>query len=142
MRIGELATRAGVNVQTLRYYERRGILGPANRKASGFREYGAEEEQRVRFIRRAQNLGFTLEEIRGLLGLWADSVRSCSAVEGRARATLARIDGKIADLRQMSEALSKYVAACANRTTLERCPLLEELGVVYEISDVASDDAE
>jgi MerR family copper efflux transcriptional regulator len=142
MRIGELATRAGVNVQTLRYYERRGILGPANRKASGFREYGAEAEQRVRFIRRAQNLGFTLEEIRGLLGLWADSARSCSAVESRARATLARIDAKIADLRQMSDALAQYVDACANRTTLERCPLLEELGVADETSDAGSEHGE
>ena len=107
MRIGELATRAGVNVQTLRYYERRGILGPARRKSSGFREYDSEAERRVRFIRRAQNSGFTLEEIRGLLALWADSARSCSAVEGRARTTLARIEGKIADLRWMSDALAR-----------------------------------
>jgi MerR family mercuric resistance operon transcriptional regulator len=142
MRIGELATRAGVNVQTLRYYERRGILGPATRKPSGFREYGVDAEQRVRFIRRAQNLGFTLEEIRGLLGLWTDSVDSCSAVESRARATLSRIDGKVADLRQMSEALSKYVAACAKRETLERCPLLEELGVADQTANAGSTDAD
>jgi MerR family transcriptional regulator, copper efflux regulator len=136
MRIGQLAAEAGVNAQTLRYYERRGLLGAARRTASGFREYGPNAVRQVRFIRRAQDLGFTLEEIRDLLALWADSAKSCSAVERRASATLQRIEAKIADLRQMNDALSKYVSACRNRTSLQRCPLLEELG---ELEHAAND---
>ena len=87
VRIGEVAERAGVNGETLRYYERRGLLGPTGRAASGFREYDANAVRQVRFIRRAQDLGFTLAEIRDLLGLWADSSKSCSAVEKRQRDT-------------------------------------------------------
>ncbi len=128
MRIGELATEAGVNAQTLRYYERRGLLRAARRAASGFREYDRKATRQVRFIRRAQDLGFTLEEIRDLLALWSDSAKSCSAVEKRASTTLKRIDGKIADLHQMREGLSQYVSACRNRSSLQQCPLLEELG--------------
>src|SRR5437868_1721423 len=129
MWIGELATRAGVKPETLRYYERRGLLGAA-RRPSGFREYDSEALRRVRFIKRAQDLGFTLEEIRDLLGLWAESSKSCNAVQRRASATLTRIEAKIADLRRMSGALSKYVDACRNRSALERCPLLDEPGVM------------
>ena len=81
---------------------------------------------RVRFIRRAQDLGFTPEEMRDLLALWIDSARSCAAVEKRASATLQRIHRKIADLRQMSDA--KYVSACRDRPALQECPLLQELG--------------
>ena len=129
------ATRAGVKPETLRYYERRGLLGAA-RRPSGFREYDSEALRRVRFIKRAQDLGFTLEEIRDLLGLWAESSKSCNAVQRRASATLTRIEAKIADLRRMSGALSKYVDACRNRSALERCPLLDELG---EMDDAADD---
>ena len=128
MRIGELANEAGVSAQTLRYYERRGLLGPARRATSGFRDYVPAAVRQVRFIRRAQDLGFTLEEIRDLLALWSDSSTSCSAVERRATATLERIEVKIADLHRMREALSMYVTACRNQPALERCPLLDELG--------------
>jgi Hg(II)-responsive transcriptional regulator len=131
MRIGELAEESGVNTQTLRYYERRGLLVAQPRATSGYREYDQNALRRVRFIRRAQGLGFTLEEIGDLLQLWADSAKSCAAVEVRASTTLTRIEEKIADLRQMSDALAKYVDACRQRTSLERCPLLEELGGRY-----------
>lgn len=134
MRIGELATQAGVRPETLRYYERRGLLR-AGRRPSGFREYDPEALRRVRFIKRAQDLGFTLEEIRNLLSLWADSSKSCSTVQRRATATLARIDDKIADLRRMSGALAKYVDACHNRSALARCPLLDELGDMDDAAD-------
>lgn len=88
MRIGELAAEAGVNIQTLRYYERRGLLSFPERLASGYRIYDTDAVRRVRFIRRAQELGFTLQEIGDLLMLWSDSAQSCQAVEGRARAAL------------------------------------------------------
>jgi Hg(II)-responsive transcriptional regulator len=132
MRIGELAAQARVNVQTLRYYERRGLLTEPKRSRSGFREYGAEIVRQIRFIRRAQDLGFTLEEIRGLLALWADSATSCSAVERRATATLERIEEKIADLRQMKDALTQYVSACRDKAALQECPLLSGLGGMEE----------
>jgi DNA-binding transcriptional MerR regulator len=94
MRIGELAIHAGVNAQTLRYYERRGLVGANRRTGSGYREYGPNAVRQVRFIRRAQDLGFTLDEIGDLLGLRADSSKSCSAVEKSASATLERIEGE------------------------------------------------
>jgi DNA-binding transcriptional MerR regulator len=119
MRIGELAAQAGVNPPNLTVLRRASLLGAARRATSGFRNYELNAVRRVRFIRRAQDLGFALEEIRDLLGLWEDSSRSCSAVERRASATLERIEGKIADLRQMSGALSKYVSACRTRAALQ-----------------------
>lgn len=127
MRIGEIATEAGVNIQTLRYYERRGLLAPAARRASGYREYGRDHVHRVRFIRRAQDLGFTLQEIADLLAFQPDSVRSCGAVEKRASETLERIDAKIADLRRMRRALASYVHACRDQRSLDTCPLLMAL---------------
>ena len=128
MRIGELATQAGVNIQTLRYYERRGLLSAPKRLASGYRVYGAEAVRRVRFVRRAQELGFTLHEIGDLLDLWKDSAKSCRAVEGRARLALERIDKKLADLKRMRRGLGQYVASCEQRPAMDECPLLQVLG--------------
>lgn len=128
MRIGKLAAEADVNIQTLRYYERRGLLSAPERLASGYRVYGRDAVQRVRFVRRAQELGFTLQEISDLLTLWNDSAKSCRAVEGRARAVLERIDRKIADLRRMRRGLGQYVTACEQRPALDECPLLRILG--------------
>jgi DNA-binding transcriptional MerR regulator len=108
MRIGQLAAEANVNIQTLRYYERRGLLSPPERLASRYRVYSQSAVQRVRFIRRAQELGFTLQEIGDLLTLWSDSARSCEAVERRG--------------------LGRYVAECQHRPGLEGCPLLAALG--------------
>jgi Hg(II)-responsive transcriptional regulator len=132
MRIGEVAARAGVNVQTLRYYERRGLLANPDRSAAGLRQYGPEVVEQIRFIRRAQELGFTLEEIRDLLRMWSDSVTSCSAVERRAADTLGRIEAKIEDLSRMKQALGQYVFACRNKTALQTCPLLTALGATGE----------
>ena len=128
MRIGEIAAEAEVNIQTLRYYERRGLLEAPVRRASGYREYGSDDVQRVRFIRRAQDLGFTLQEIGDLLALQVQAAKSCGVVERRASATLARIDTKVADLKRMRTALAKYVNACRDQQSLESCPLLTALG--------------
>lgn len=128
MQIGELATQAGVSVQTLRYYERRGLVGAVRRPGSRYRQYGPETLRTIRFIRRAQALGFTLDEIRDLLGLWAESSKSCSAVEQRASAKLGSIEAKIGDLVAMRDGLAQYVTACRNRKSLHECPLLAGLG--------------
>jgi MerR family transcriptional regulator, copper efflux regulator len=128
MRIGELASETSVSVQTLRYYERRGLLPAPERRTSGFRVYTDDATRRVRFIRRAQDLGFTLLEIRDLLALWEHSSKSCSTVERKARATLERIDSKVRDLKRMRTGLAQYVNACQHRATLDECPLLQVLG--------------
>jgi DNA-binding transcriptional MerR regulator len=132
MRIGELAAQANVNVETLRYYQRRGLLAIPGRRASGYRAYDAAAVQRVRFIRRAQQLGFTLHEIDGLLALWTDSADAdddaCEAVEARARIALERIDGKIRDLTTMRRGLNHHIAACHRHHPLDTCPLLAEIG--------------
>ena len=112
----------------LRYYERRGLLAVPTRRTSGYREYDHGAVQRVRFIRRAQDLGFTLQEIGDLLALQAQSSRSCRAVEQRSSRTLERIDEKINDLKRMRTALAKYVNACRDQRPLEICPLLTALG--------------
>ena len=128
MLIGELAAKAGVSVQTLRYYERRGLVATPRKSSSGYRQFGAETVRRVRFIRRAQSLGFTLDEIRDLLGLWIESAKSCGAAERRANVTLGRIETKMAALSHMQDALTQYVSACHNRQTMQDCPLLVGLG--------------
>ena len=128
MRIGEVAAEAGVGIQTLRYYERRGLLPAPTRQLSGYRRYDSDIIQRIRFIRRAQELGFTLQEISDLLTLWSDSGRSCGIVERRATETLGRIEGNIRDLEQMRDALVSYVTACRDRRSFDSCPLLAALG--------------
>jgi MerR family copper efflux transcriptional regulator len=127
MRIGELAAAAAVNVQTLRYYERLGLLPQPARRSSGYRAYDPESVHRVRFIRRAQDLGFTLGGIADLLALPEQSVAACEQVEARAAITLQRIDEKVRDLESMRGALSEYVTTCQRRRPLGECPLLRAL---------------
>jgi MerR family copper efflux transcriptional regulator len=127
MRIGEVAAEAGVIPQTLRYYERVGLLPPPFRRASGYRTYDAQTVRRVRFIKRAQELGFTLAEIRDLLGFREQSESACAQVEGRATATLDRIAERIRDLESMRSALAEYVTSCRRREPLDDCPLLRAL---------------
>ena len=127
MRIGEVAAGAAVNVQTLRYYERVGLLPKPERGSSGYRSYDALAVRRVRFIKRAQELGFTLAEIADLLALRDDAAVSCDRVESRASATVERISEKIHDLERMRMALSHYVTACRTRKPLSECPLLSAL---------------
>ena len=128
MRIGEVAKRVNVSVETLRYYERRGLLPDPDRSATGYRAYATDTVRRVRFIRHAQELGFTLEEIVDLLGLWGDSATSCDQVADRAEATLTRIDAKMKRLSRMRRALAQYVTACRAKESLAECPLLLTLG--------------
>ncbi len=128
MRIGEVAAQAEVTIETLRYYERIGLLPATSRQPSGYRTYDVDALMRVRFIRRAQDLGFTLQEIGDLLGFRAQTGRSCSAVEKHATRTLERVDSKIRDLKRIRSALSRYVNACRNKHSLEECPLLAGLG--------------
>jgi DNA-binding transcriptional MerR regulator len=124
--IGNLAKRAGVGIDTVRYYERAGLLAPNRRLASGYRRYSDLEVARLRFIRRAQALGFTLREIRELLALSAR--RDVARVKRSAQAKLADVEGKIAALEKVRDGLANLVAACPGHGRAADCPILKALG--------------
>jgi len=129
MKIGELANHAGVNVQTVRYYERRGLLPEPDRRPSGYREYGTDTLDRLHFIKHAQELGFTLTEIRELLALRLDPHTPAAAVKARAEAKIADIDRKLHDLERIKHALVHLAGRChGGRGPAGHCPLLDALG--------------
>ena len=125
--IGQLAERARVNVQTIRYYERRGLLREPERTASNYRVYGGDTVRRVRFIKRAQELGFTLKEIAELLALRATRRSSCAEVRARSQAKMRDIDEKLRTLAAMRKALDWLVRECSGRGPVTECPILETL---------------
>jgi MerR family transcriptional regulator, copper efflux regulator len=125
--IGELAKRAGVNRETVRYYERRRLLPRPSRSISGYRVFAADAVRRLSFIRHAQELGFSLNEIRDLLALRVKSVDTCDRVRERAEAKVADIEKKIKSLQHMKEALSELVGACSRRGKTRECPTLDSL---------------
>lgn len=125
LRIGEVAAGAGVNVQTLRYYERLGLLKPPARRPSGYREYSPEAVRIVRFIKRAQELGFTLTEIEELLRLREDRRASRAQARAAASAKIADIDRKTRSLRAMRRALQVLVDSCRREGSTRECPILE-----------------
>ena len=127
LRIGEVAARAGVNIQTLRYYERRGLLEAPVRTASGYREYPSETVRLIRFIKRAQDLGFTLKEVEELIALRDAKGRKRSEVRSLAEAKMRDIDKKLAQLQAMRSALYTMVESCACRDGRPTCPILEAL---------------
>lgn len=128
MRIGELAERAGVNVQTVRYYERRGLLPEPDRKPSGYRLYGEEDLLRLRFILRAKALGFTLAEIEELLDLRVDPRRTADDVRRHAEEKIADVEAKIRDLRGIRRALRQLVESCDAHGSIEECALMHAIG--------------
>ena len=123
--IGQLAKRAGVAIDTVRYYERNQLLSPAGRLASGYRRYGETELMRLRFIRRAKALGFTLEDIRGLLSL--SDERNVAKVKRAAEAKLTDIEQRIAELQRIRTGLRTLIAACPGHDGAEACPILNAL---------------
>jgi Hg(II)-responsive transcriptional regulator len=127
MRSSEVASRAGVNVQTLRYYERRGILPEPRRSDSGYRSYGIEAVRAVRFIKGAQQLGFSLEEIDSLLGLAAGGPSNCEAAKTLATEKVGELERKMACLSAMRDSLRELVATCDRSPDKRDCPLLEAI---------------
>jgi MerR family mercuric resistance operon transcriptional regulator len=123
--IGILAKRGGVNVETIRYYQRRGLLHEPSKPSGGFRRYPSEAVNRVRFIKRAQTLGFTLEEISGLLRL--DEKKACLETREVAAHKLMLIEQKISDLSSMKKALASLVRACDASVAGESCPIIHLL---------------
>ena len=125
--IGVVAKRVGVAIDTIRYYEREGLLPEPQRRASGYRSYGDDAIAQLRFIRRAKNLGFTLEEIRELLSLSTDRQRGVKAVKQRAQQRLAAIDQRIAELHKVRDGLAQLVDSCPGHGKPEECPILRAL---------------
>lgn len=127
LKTGELAKRAGVNVETLRFYERKGLLPEPPRRQSGVREYPEESVTRIRFIKRAQELGFSLDEIQELLALRVRPDTPCAEIKSRAEKKIADVKQKIADLRVIERALNKLTTSCTGQGPLSHCPILENL---------------
>jgi len=123
--IGQLAKRGGVGIDTVRYYERNGLLAPHTRLASGYRRYGDIELARLRFIRRAQALGFTLKEIKQLLTLSAQ--RDVGRVKRSAQAKLLDVESRIAALVRVRDGLATLIEACPGHGRAADCPILRAL---------------
>ncbi len=126
MKIGELANATGTKVETVRYYEKIGLLTPPARTLANYRDYGSEHLARLSFIRRARDLGFTLEAVRELLTLSDNKAQSCEAVDGIARVHLTDIDRKVRDLKSLGLELSRVLGSCSNGTVAE-CKIIETL---------------
>ena len=125
--IGRVARAAGVGIDTIRYYEREGLLPEPERRLSGYRDYTPDAVTRLRFIRRAKELGFTLEEIRELLALSADRERGVRGVKQRAEARLVEIERRIRELKRVQRGLKSLIDACPGHGALESCPILTAL---------------
>jgi len=125
--IGQLAKMASVNVQTVRYYERRNLLQPTDRKASGYRVYSDDALRRLRFIKNAQALGFTLREVNDLLNLRVSSVARCGTIQVKAQAKLKQVEAKTRDLLALSRALQSLIRTCRAGQPTDHCPILKRL---------------
>jgi len=127
MKIGELAQRAGVSIDTVRYYERQGLLPAPERMASGYRRYDQGDVARLRFIRRAKALGFTLIEIQELLALSGRRGDDMGELKAAANEKLVDVEAKLAELMRIREGLRTLVASCPGHGALEQCPILNAL---------------
>ena len=125
--IGRIASRAGIGVETVRFYERQALIDAPPRSAAGYRQYPENTIQRLRFIRRAKELGFSLKEIKELLVLHGDPNSTCSDIRQRAEKKLDDIHGRIHDLKKMRAALELLLAGCSSDATSAQCPILQAL---------------
>src|SRR5436190_13187639 len=125
--ISQVANAADVNVQTIRYYERRGLFAAPKRTAAGDRQYADDAVARLRFIKHAQELGFSLQEIQELLGLRVRHGAACDAVERKTRHKIEVVQQRIRALQRMKRTLERLAAACTARRPTDDCPILEVL---------------
>jgi Cu(I)-responsive transcriptional regulator len=123
--IGKLSAATGVNIETIRYYERAGLMAPPRRTAGNYRSYGDTDISRLRFIKRTRDLGFSLEQVRALLSISGERERDCGMVDSIAIAHLAEVDRKIADLTALRRELAEAVARCEGGKTVAECRILE-----------------
>lgn len=125
LKSGELASEAQVNSETLRYYEKEGLLPEPKRSDAGYRLYQAEDIKRVHFIKRAQDLGFSLKEIKELLALKVDESQSAAAVKALAKQKIEAIEQKITDLMSMKQVLSELYEDCSGGVSVAHCPIIQ-----------------
>lgn len=123
--IGQVAERAGVGVETVRFYQREGLIEEPARPGTRHRRYPSEAVTRIRFIRGAQNLGFSLKEIEELMALRLAPGTSKAEIRSRAEAKVAEIEGKLRDLQRIRDTLLKLIGSCEGTGTVEGCPILE-----------------
>ncbi|PZQ22035.1 MAG: transcriptional regulator [Sphingopyxis macrogoltabida] len=127
MKIGELSRATGTNIETIRYYERIGLLPPAARTAANYRSYGPAHRSRLAFVRHSRDLGFTIEEIRSLLDLSDHPTRDCAEADRIASAHLDQVEGKIAQLTTLRDELTRIVGRCRGGLAGD-CRVIEALG--------------
>ena len=125
--IGQVARQAGVGVETIRFYEREGLLEEPERGVSGYRQYTEQVVNRIHFIKRAQRLGFSLKEITDLLLLRVDAETSCEEVKQRTEAKIAEVERKVVELQRMRQALLQVASLCTGQGPTSRCPMLDAL---------------
>jgi MerR family mercuric resistance operon transcriptional regulator len=130
--IGQLAKNAEVNVETVRYYERRGLIPKPARPRSGYRHYSQEIVARIEFIKRAKELGFSLKEVSELLSLRVDPHTTCSDVKKLAEIKIADVEEKIRALQRIKKALTRLVALCRGKGPTSECPIIEVLDTKEE----------
>ncbi len=128
--IGKLAKEAGVDIQTVYFYEKKGLISPVGRKPSGYRIYDGESLKRLLFIGRGKLMGFTLSEIKDLLALSSDSDESgsCDKVRSQAEVKLRQVEEKIKALMSVKKVLGELINTCANRNPTDKCPILRSMG--------------
>jgi MerR family copper efflux transcriptional regulator len=127
MNIGQVASEAGMAPTTVRYYEQRGLIGEVTRTASGYRQYGHETVNRLRFIKDAQKIGFSLQDIQELLELHLHDTKSCPQVQARATQKIIAIEERITELTKMQGLLEGLVESCSASAPSGDCPLLSSL---------------
>lgn len=138
MKIGKAAAVAGVTERMIRHYEKIGLVAPAARRNSGYRDYGERDVHTLRFIGRARDLGFPLDEIRQLLALWNDRSRSSADVKALALARAAELKRKATELGAMRRTLERLAAECHGDQRPD-CPILDDLEAVEQVSNQPSE---
>jgi Hg(II)-responsive transcriptional regulator len=127
LKIGQVSKLSGVSIDTIRFYEKENLLTAPHRRESGYREFGSDTVERLRFIRRAKELGFSLQEINDLLGMKERSDNQCKNVRRHADRKVAEIERKIKDLRKMKRAIKKLAEHCGDGLNLKSCPIVQSL---------------
>ncbi|MCQ1569653.1 Cu(I)-responsive transcriptional regulator [Neorhizobium galegae] len=136
MNIGEASSASGVSAKMIRYYEEIGLIRPMGRSGNNYRVYGEEEVHILRFIKRARNLGFSLEEAQTLLKLWQDKSRESAAVKDVATAHIGDLERRIAEMQGMLKTL-KHLASCCGGDNRPNCPILDDLAGDGAVGDGA-----
>ncbi|MBS7696535.1 MULTISPECIES: Cu(I)-responsive transcriptional regulator [unclassified Chelatococcus] len=134
MNIGEAATASGISAKMLRYYERVGLIRPAQRTESGYRVYGEDDVHTLRFVRRARGLGFSIEETAGLLALWRDKTRASADVKVLALRHMRELEDKITELETMRRTLQHLAGHCHGDTRPD-CPILDDIAGLTQKTD-------